>query len=194
MSTIRDVAVVGGGIAGASVAHELAASRSVVLLEAETALGTHSTARSAATWIPGHGVAAVRALITASGPRFAALAAEWDAPPLLAPRPVLWTAFDADAEAALAALIAERAGEPDTPVPVDPDEACLRCPALREVRAAALTEAAADVDVACPARRLPARAAGSWRDHPHLGPGRGASPGRRGLAGGPRGRRRAARR
>ena len=34
-------------------------------------LGTHSTARSAATWIPGHGVAAVRALITASGPRFA---------------------------------------------------------------------------------------------------------------------------
>ena len=55
MSTIRDVAVVGGGIAGASVAHELAASRSVVLLEAETALGTHATARSAATWIPGHG-------------------------------------------------------------------------------------------------------------------------------------------
>jgi D-arginine dehydrogenase len=117
MSTIRDVAVVGGGIAGASVAHELAASRSVVLLEAETALGTHSTARSAATWIPGHGVAAVRALITASGPRFAALAAEWDAPPLLAPRPVLWTAFDADAEAALAVQVAERAGEPDAPVP-----------------------------------------------------------------------------
>ena len=148
MSTIRDVAVVGGGIAGASVAHELAASRSVVLLEAETALGTHSTARSAATWIPGHGVAAVRALITASGPRFAALAAEWDAPPLLAPRPVLWTASDPDAEAALAVQVAERAGEPDAPVPVDPDEARLRCPALREVRAAALTEAAADVDVA----------------------------------------------
>jgi D-arginine dehydrogenase len=148
MSTIWDVAVVGGGIAGASVAHELAASRAVVLLEAETALGTHSTARSAATWIPGHGVAAVRALITASGPRFAALAAEWDAPPLLAPRPVLWTASDADAEAALATVVAERAGEPDAPVPVDPDEARLRCPALREVRAAALTEAAADVDVA----------------------------------------------
>ena len=60
------------------------------------ALGTHSTARSAATWIPGHGVAAVRALITASGPRFAALAAELGAPPLLSPRPVLWTASDAD--------------------------------------------------------------------------------------------------
>jgi D-arginine dehydrogenase len=148
MSTIADVAVVGGGIAGASVAYELAATRSVTLLEAEAALGTHSTARSAATWIPGHGVAAVRALITASGPRFAALAAELDAPPLLSSRPVLWTASDADGEAALAAQVAERAGEPDAPVPVDPDEARRLCPALREVRAAALTGAAADVDVA----------------------------------------------
>ena len=148
MSTVVDVAVVGGGIAGASVAYELAASRSVVLLETETALGTHSTARSAATWIPGHGVAAVRALITASGPRFAALAAELDAPPLLSPRPVLWTASDAAGADALAAQVAERAGEPDAPVPVDGQEARRRCPALREVVAAALTEAAADVDVA----------------------------------------------
>jgi D-arginine dehydrogenase len=143
-----DTAVVGGGIAGASVAYELAARRSVTLLEAEAALGTHSTARSAATWIPGHGVPAVRALITASGPRFAALAAELDAPPLFSSRPVLWTASDADGEAALAGQVAERAGEPDAPVPVDPDEARRRCPALREVRAAALTAAAADVDVA----------------------------------------------
>ena len=148
MSTTADIVVVGGGIAGASVAYELAAARSVTLLEAETTLGTHSTARSAATWIPGHGVAAVRALITASGPRFAALAADLDAPPLLSSRPVLWTAADADGAAALAAQVAERAGEPDAPVPVDPDEARRRCPALCEVRTAALTAAAADVDVA----------------------------------------------
>jgi D-arginine dehydrogenase len=148
MPTFPDVAVVGGGMAGASVAYELAATRSVVLLEAEPALGTHSTARSAATWIPGHGVAAVRALITASGPRFARLADELDAPPLLSPRPVLWTAADAEGESALAAQLAERAGEPDAPIPIDPAEAGRRCPALRGVRAAALVDDAADVDVA----------------------------------------------
>lgn len=147
MSTSPDIAVVGGGIAGASVAHELAATRSVVLLEAEPEPGKHSTARSAATWIPGHGVATVRALITASGPRFARLAAELDAPALLAPRAVLWVATDDVGEAALARQLAERAGEPDAAVPLDPDEARRRCPALRDVRAAAVVETAADVDV-----------------------------------------------
>jgi D-arginine dehydrogenase len=147
MSSSPDVVVIGGGIAGASVAYELAATRTVLLLEAEPALGTHSTARSAATWIPGHGVAVVRALITASGPRFDRLAAELDTPPLLVPRTVLWVASDAPGEAALAAQLAERAGEPDATVPIDPDEARRRCPALRDVSAAALVETAADVDV-----------------------------------------------
>ena len=147
VSTSPDIAVVGGGIAGASVAHELAATRSVVLLEAEPEPGMHSTARSAATWIPGHGVATVRALITASGPRFARLADELDAPALLAPRAVLLVATDDDGEAALARHLAERAGEPDVAVPLDPDEARRRCPALRDVRAAAVVETAADVDV-----------------------------------------------
>jgi D-arginine dehydrogenase len=147
VSTHADLAVVGGGIAGASVAYELAATRSVVLLEAEATAGTHATARSAATWIPGHGVATARALVAASGPRFALLAAELGGPPLLAPRPVLWVAADDRGEAALAAQLAERAGEPDAAEPVDPDEARRRCPALRDVRAAALVAAAADVDV-----------------------------------------------
>jgi D-arginine dehydrogenase len=146
--TTADIVVVGGGIAGASVAYELAATRSVVLLETEAALARHSTARSAATYIPGHGAAPVRALIVASGPRFARLAAELDAPPLLAPRAVLHVAVDAAGEAALAAELAEQAGEPGAPAAVDPAEAVRRCPVLRPgaVRAAALVEAAADLD------------------------------------------------
>jgi D-arginine dehydrogenase len=146
--TTIDTVVVGGGIAGASIAYELAAGRSVVLVEAESALARHSTARSAATYVPGHGVAEVRALIAASGPRFACLEAELDAPPLLSPRPVLQVAVDADGEAALAAELAEQAGEPTAAVPLDPAEAERRCPLLRPgvVRAATLIEGAADVD------------------------------------------------
>lgn len=47
---IYDFAVIGGGIAGASVAAELAPHASVVLLEAEDVCGYHSTGRSAAFW------------------------------------------------------------------------------------------------------------------------------------------------
>lgn len=145
-----DVVVVGGGIAGASIAYELAAHRRVVLLEKESALATHSTARSAATFIPGHGAAPVRALITASGPRFAALAEELDSPPLLRPRAVLWAGFDDEGERAVAQLLAERRGERDAPVAVGVDEALRWCPVLAPgmLRAAALTGTAADVDAA----------------------------------------------
>jgi D-arginine dehydrogenase len=141
-----DVVVIGGGIAGASVAYEVAADRTVLLLEAEHTPGRHSTARSAATYIPGHGVDTVRALIAASGPRFAALADELGTPPLLVPRPVLWVACDDEGERALAALLGERAGESDAPVPIDDAER--RCPTLApgRVRAAGLTGGAADVD------------------------------------------------
>src|SRR5690349_8888799 len=139
-----DVVVVGGGIAGASVAYELAATRSVTLLEAEPELARHSTARSAATWIPGHGTDVVRALIAASGPRFARLAEELDAPPLLRPLDVLWAAGDDASEAGLATMLAERAGEPDAPVALTQAEAEEHAPTLRKgwVRAAARTLAA----------------------------------------------------
>jgi D-arginine dehydrogenase len=148
MTDSADVVVIGGGIAGASIAYELSATRSVVLFEAETALARHSTARSAATYIPGHGTRAVRALIVASGPRFARLAEELDAPPLLTPRVVLHIAVDDVGEAALTALLREQAQEPGAPVGLDPSEAERRCPLLLPgvVRAAAVVQGAADVD------------------------------------------------
>jgi D-arginine dehydrogenase len=140
--------VIGGGIAGVSVAYELAAHRRVTLLEAEASLAIHSTGRSAAMYVPGHGGPQVRALINASRPRFARLAEELGAPALLRPRPVLRVAFDDDGEQKLRAALAEQKQEPDAAVELSPEEALARCPALRRdvLRAAAVTEAACDLD------------------------------------------------
>ena len=70
MSAATDFIVIGAGIAGASVASELAREHTVVLLEAEDAPGYHSTGRSAAMWVPEYGPPVIRALTKASGPFF----------------------------------------------------------------------------------------------------------------------------
>ncbi len=62
-----DVVIVGAGIAGASLAAEIAAHRSVLLLEAESHPGYHSTGRSAAFWDEIYGGPGVQPLTTASG-------------------------------------------------------------------------------------------------------------------------------
>jgi D-arginine dehydrogenase len=142
----QDVIVIGGGIAGASVAYEIAAHRSVLLMEAEPSLAVHSTGRSAATCIPGHGTAVFRALIRASAPRFPVLAEELGAPPFLRPLTVVWAAFDEQGERALERLGAEWATEPDGPRPLTGAETARACPGLRAVRSGAITEAAADAD------------------------------------------------
>lgn len=61
-----DFAVVGAGIAGASLAYELAAHGSVALLEAEPRPGYHATGRSAALFSETYGNGIVRALSAAS--------------------------------------------------------------------------------------------------------------------------------
>ena len=84
-----DVIIVGGGIAGAGAAYEIAAFASVVLLERETRCGYHSTGRSAASFTENYGNAVVRRLAIASR-------AFLDNPPpgfcehaLLTPQPVI---------------------------------------------------------------------------------------------------------
>lgn len=57
-----DVAVVGGGIAGASAAYELSRAARVLLLDMEGTLGHHATGRSAAMLLETYGGTDVRAL------------------------------------------------------------------------------------------------------------------------------------
>lgn len=62
-----DVAIIGAGIAGASLAAEIAPHARVVLLEAEDMAGQHATGRSAAFWSETYGGPGVQPLTTASG-------------------------------------------------------------------------------------------------------------------------------
>jgi D-arginine dehydrogenase len=63
---VADVIVLGAGMAGASVAAELAAEARVLLLETEDRPDRHSTGRSAAVFFESYGNATVRALTRAS--------------------------------------------------------------------------------------------------------------------------------
>lgn len=63
-----DIAIVGAGIAGASLAAELAPHARVLLLEAEERPGYHATGRSAAFWSETYGGPLIQPLTTASGP------------------------------------------------------------------------------------------------------------------------------
>lgn len=63
-----DFAIVGAGIAGASLGAELAAHGSVVVLEAEDRPGYHATGRSAAFWEECYGGPEIVPLTIASGP------------------------------------------------------------------------------------------------------------------------------
>ena len=93
-----DFAIVGAGIAGASLAAELAPHARVLLLEAEDMPGYHATGRSAAFWSETYGGPLVQPLTTASH-RFLADGG------FLQPRGELHIA-DAEGEAALGAFAA----------------------------------------------------------------------------------------
>jgi len=86
-----DVVVIGAGIAGAAAAYEMAADRSVLLLERESHPGHHTTGRSAALFSETYGNAAIRAL-TAGSRRFYEQPPAGFATPLLSPRGVVMVA------------------------------------------------------------------------------------------------------
>lgn len=142
-----DILVLGGGIAGATVAAHLAGERKVALLEREPLLAYHATGRSSAMFIPTYGGAAVRPLAAASEDFLRA-------PPwgfggsLLHPRPVMHIAR-ADQIQRLAAF-REEAGAAAALERLDRQQARALAPILRPeaVDAAVLEHNAADIDVA----------------------------------------------
>jgi D-arginine dehydrogenase len=87
-----DFIIVGAGIAGASLAYELAKDASVILLEREDQPGFHSTGRSAAVFTEIYGNAVIRALTVASGPFFGAPPDGFSDYPLWNARPLIMIA------------------------------------------------------------------------------------------------------
>jgi D-arginine dehydrogenase len=65
---IHDIAIVGAGMAGASLAAAIGARAGVLILEGESAPGYHATGRSAAFWSETYGGPGIQPLTTASGP------------------------------------------------------------------------------------------------------------------------------
>jgi D-arginine dehydrogenase len=139
-----DVIVVGGGMAGVSIGHELATDRRVLVLEAETTLAFHTTGRSAAMFLESYGGPAIRALTTASRSFLEAAPDE----PLLTPLPMLHIARTGRGDVIATLHRGVRALVPDVQL-LEPAEAARVQPLLRAaaIELALLEPGAMQIDV-----------------------------------------------
>lgn len=124
-----DVAIIGGGIAGVSLAHFLAPSRSVVVLERETAHGYHSTGRSAAEFTLRDNAPEVNALARISHAFMESPPEGFATVPLLTARGSLWIGT-AGKEEAIAQACRRAAADGVAVVPLTVEEALQRAPIL----------------------------------------------------------------
>ena len=143
---MTDVAIVGAGMAGASLAAELAGRASVLILEAESQPGYHATGRSAAFWSESYGGPLIQPLTSASGPFLADHG-------FLKPRGAIHLA---DAGGAGARWTRWRRRSPKSPLqPLDRAALEAAIPGLKPGWDRGLAEpSCADIDVAGAARRL----------------------------------------
>ena len=143
MTEAFDIAVVGAGIAGASLAAELAVQGAgrVVLLEAEDAPGYHTTGRSAAFWEECYGGPDVVPLTLASGPWLREHG-------FLSPRGALYVGQASD-EDSLDGFMETFAGSGVSIERLGPSALAERLPGVRGEYSGAVWEpACADIDVA----------------------------------------------
>jgi D-arginine dehydrogenase len=103
MTLHADIIILGAGMAGASLAAELAPQRQVLLIELEDQPGRHATGRSAAMFFESYGNAIVRALTRASRAFLERPPEGFAEVPLMSPRGALLVA-DAEALPRLEAL------------------------------------------------------------------------------------------
>lgn len=144
-NTTYDQIVIGAGIAGASVAAELAANARVLVLERESHPAYHTTGRSAAQFTTAYGPPVIRALTRASEAFFRTPDSAFVTHDLLRDRGVVFIAR-ADQGQAM-----DRMAEAlkDAVVPLDTQAACRMLPILRPeyVARAMIDVSAADIDV-----------------------------------------------
>ena len=138
-----DVIVIGGGMAGISVASRLAEDLKVVVLEAEKQIGHHSTSRSAAMLIRGYGSAVLRQLNDHSYDLYNELD-QLMGQSLLNIRGDLMVADESEKQ-----IIENHLSENSGLKQIEVDQAVQLCPALRKekIHFAAIEEDAADIDV-----------------------------------------------
>src|ERR1039458_6201059 len=140
MTHLTDVLIIGGGIAGAGAAYEIAAFASVTVLEREPQCGYHSTGRSAASFTENYGNAVVRRLAMASRAFLETPPAGFCDHVLLSPRGLI-TIAQADQSDLLEQQLAVASALVPSIVKLDAAAAIARVPILRpEYVAAAIIE------------------------------------------------------
>jgi D-arginine dehydrogenase len=125
-----DVAIIGAGIAGSSLAYRLAPQVRVMLIEAEEQPGHHSTGRSAAMFMESYGSPQGRALTRASRAFYESPPAGFTDSPLVRPRGVLYVGWDEQGKL-LAAELARLRQDGSRVERLTPAEALAQLPVLR---------------------------------------------------------------
>jgi D-arginine dehydrogenase len=143
-----DFVIVGAGMAGASLAFELAHSAQVCLVEGEDRPGYHATGRSAALFAPTYGGDTIRALTRVSRVFFDTPPANFSAYPLLRQRGCLFIARE-DQRARLAGMLDAIRSTGGHVTIIDRKRALDRVPLLREeyLDSALADDEAMDIDV-----------------------------------------------
>lgn len=143
-----DAIVIGGGIAGASAAFEIARDRRVVLLERESHCGHHTTGRSAASFTENYGNGVIRRLVLASRAFLSAPPPGFCDYPLLGPRGMVTVARQDQLDSLDSALATASALVPSI-VRISCERAIELVPVLRRdyVAAAIFEPHSMDIDV-----------------------------------------------